>query len=117
MQSKQTNDTSAERTHFGFETVSGVEKRSRVMGVFSSVAGKYDLMNDLMSGGMHRLWKRRMFDVAAVRPGARVLDVAAGSGDIAIGFLRGIQSIIQKLQYSFININFILCRVQTHQAL
>lgn len=88
MQSKQTNDTSAERTHFGFETVSGVEKRSRVMGVFSSVAGKYDLMNDLMSGGMHRLWKRRMFDVAAVRPGARVLDVAAGSGDIAIGFLR-----------------------------
>ena len=88
VQSKQTNDTSAERTHFGFETVSGVEKRNRVMGVFSSVAGKYDLMNDLMSGGMHRLWKRRMFDVAAVRAGSRVLDVAAGSGDISIGLLR-----------------------------
>ncbi|OIO70917.1 MAG: bifunctional demethylmenaquinone methyltransferase/2-methoxy-6-polyprenyl-1,4-benzoquinol methylase [Zetaproteobacteria bacterium CG12_big_fil_rev_8_21_14_0_65_55_1124] len=86
--SKHANDASAERTHFGFETVSGVEKRSRVMGVFSSVAAKYDLMNDLMSGGMHRLWKRRMFDVAALRPDSRVLDVAAGSGDIAIGFLR-----------------------------
>jgi len=75
------------QTHFGFETVSGAEKRQRVMGVFSSVAEKYDLMNDLMSGGMHRLWKRRMFDVAALRPDARVLDVAAGSGDIAIGLL------------------------------
>jgi len=78
----------AGRTHFGFETVSGGEKRRRVMGVFSSVAGKYDLMNDLMSGGMHRLWKRRMFDVAALHPGCRALDVAAGSGDIAIGLLR-----------------------------
>ncbi len=81
-------DQDYERTHFGFESVSGVEKRQRVMGVFSSVAGKYDLMNDLMSGGMHRLWKRRLFDVAAVRPDGRVLDVAAGSGDIAIGLLR-----------------------------
>jgi len=88
MDSKQTEDASAGRTHFGFETVSGAEKRNRVMGVFSSVAGKYDLMNDLMSGGMHRLWKRRMFDVAAVRAGSRVLDVAAGSGDISIGLLR-----------------------------
>ena len=86
MSNQQTNDEAA-RTHFGFETVSGSEKRNRVMGVFSSVAGKYDLMNDLMSGGMHRLWKRRMFSAAAVRPDARVLDVAAGSGDIAIGLL------------------------------
>jgi len=87
-QSKQVEDASAARTHFGFESVSGSEKRNRVMGVFSSVAGKYDLMNDLMSGGMHRLWKQRMFDVAAVRAGGRVLDVAAGSGDISIGLLR-----------------------------
>jgi len=58
------------------------------MGVFSSVAEKYNLMNDLMSGGLHRLWKRRMFDVAAARPGMRVLDVAAGSGDIALGLAR-----------------------------
>jgi len=74
--------------HFGFERVSPGEKRRRVMGVFSSVAEKYDLMNDLMSGGLHRLWKRRMIHMAAVREGGRALDVAAGSGDIAIGLLR-----------------------------
>jgi len=77
-----------EQTHFGFEAVSASEKAHRVMGVFSSVAGKYDLMNDLMSAGMHRLWKRRMLSVAAARPGHRVLDVAAGSGDIALGMAR-----------------------------
>jgi len=77
-----------QQTHFGFETVSPTEKRQRVMSVFSSVAGKYDLMNDLMSGGLHRLWKRRMMHVAAVRYGSRALDVAAGSGDIAIGLLK-----------------------------
>jgi len=87
MHSKQTDDAATGRTHFGFETVSGSEKRNRVMGVFSSVAAKYDIMNDVMSGGMHRLWKRRMFSVAAVCPDSRVLDVAAGSGDIAIGLL------------------------------
>ncbi len=58
------------------------------MGVFSAVADKYDIMNDLMSGGMHRLWKRRMLTVAAAKPGGRVLDVAAGSGDIAIGMAK-----------------------------
>lgn len=58
------------------------------MGVFSSVAEKYDLMNDLMSGGMHRLWKRRMMAVAAVGEGATVLDVAAGSGDIALALAK-----------------------------
>jgi demethylmenaquinone methyltransferase / 2-methoxy-6-polyprenyl-1,4-benzoquinol methylase len=78
----------AGRTHFGYESVDVGEKAGRVMGVFSSVASKYDVMNDLMSAGMHRLWKRRMIDVAAVNPGARVLDVAAGSGDIAIGLAR-----------------------------
>ncbi|GMR00460.1 MAG: bifunctional demethylmenaquinone methyltransferase/2-methoxy-6-polyprenyl-1,4-benzoquinol methylase UbiE [Zetaproteobacteria bacterium] len=77
-----------QQTHFGFEAVGSAEKRQRVMGVFSSVAEKYDLMNDLMSGGLHRLWKRRMMNVAAVRSGSRALDVAAGSGDIAIGLLR-----------------------------
>ncbi len=64
------------------------EKRQRVMGVFSSVAEKYDLMNDLMSGGLHRLWKQRMMHVAAVQASSRVLDVAAGSGDIAIGLVK-----------------------------
>jgi len=78
-------DQSNEATHFGYENVSGREKVSRVMGVFSSVASQYDLMNDLMSAGMHRLWKRRMISLAAIGAGSRILDVAAGSGDIAIG--------------------------------
>jgi len=84
----QTTESSAagsQSTHFGYESVSGAEKVQRVMGVFSSVASQYDVMNDLMSGGMHRLWKRRMFSVAAIGAGSRVLDVAAGSGDVAIG--------------------------------
>lgn len=75
------------QTHFGYESVAASEKAGKVMGVFSSVADKYDIMNDLMSMGAHRLWKRRMFSVAAVHPDAKVLDVAAGSGDIAIGLL------------------------------
>jgi len=77
-----------QQTHFGFEAVDSAEKRQRVMGVFSSVAEKYDLMNDLMSGGLHRLWKRRMLNVAEVQSDSRVLDVAAGSGDIAIGLIK-----------------------------
>ena len=76
------------RTHFGYEAVDTADKAGRVMGVFSSVADKYDVMNDLMSAGLHRLWKRRMIAAAAVRHGSRVLDVAAGSGDIAIGMAR-----------------------------
>lgn len=75
------------QTHFGFETVDVTEKAGKVMGVFSSVANKYDIMNDLMSAGLHRLWKRRMIQVAAVKPGSTVLDVAAGSGDISIGLM------------------------------
>ncbi|MDQ6975462.1 MAG: class I SAM-dependent methyltransferase [Mariprofundaceae bacterium] len=75
-------------THFGFEQVSPNEKEGRVMAVFSSVADKYDVMNDLMSGGMHRLWKFRMRQCSAVRQNHVVLDVAAGSGDIALGHLR-----------------------------
>ncbi len=79
------NNQSNDATHFGYENVSGREKVNRVMGVFSSVASQYDVMNDLMSAGMHRLWKRRMISLAAIGAGSRVLDVAAGSGDIAIG--------------------------------
>ena len=69
------------QTHFGYETVDEQEKAQRVAGVFSSVAGKYDLMNDLMSGGLHRLWKKFAIDLAAPRPGERVLDVAGGTAD------------------------------------
>lgn len=76
------------QTHFGYETVDVSEKAGKVMGVFSSVANKYDIMNDAMSAGMHRLWKRRMISVAAVKAGSTVLDVAAGSGDISIGLMK-----------------------------
>lgn len=76
------------QTHFGFETVDEQEKAKRVRGVFDSVASKYDIMNDLMSGGMHRLWKRYTFTVADVRPGMKVLDIAGGTGDLALGFAK-----------------------------
>ncbi|HQU51306.1 MAG TPA: class I SAM-dependent methyltransferase [Casimicrobiaceae bacterium] len=68
---------------FGFERVTPGEKTRRVRGVFDSVARRYDLMNDLMSGGLHRLWKRYAIGVGAVRAGARVLDLAGGTGDLA----------------------------------
>jgi len=74
-------------THFGFETVPEAEKAGRVHGVFSSVASRYDLMNDAMSLGIHRLWKDAMLDWLAPRPGMRLLDVAGGTGDIAFRFL------------------------------
>ncbi len=77
-----------DRTHFGFEQVPRGEKARRVRGVFDSVAGRYDLMNDLMSGGLHRLWKRYTVEQAAVRRGQRVLDLAGGTGDLALRFLR-----------------------------
>ncbi|MCB6177962.1 bifunctional demethylmenaquinone methyltransferase/2-methoxy-6-polyprenyl-1,4-benzoquinol methylase UbiE [Rhodobacter sp. Har01] len=75
-------------THFGFREVAEGEKAGMVHGVFSRVASKYDLMNDLMSGGVHRLWKDAMMDWLAPRPGQRLLDVAGGTGDIAFRFLK-----------------------------
>ncbi|PZX15055.1 demethylmenaquinone methyltransferase/2-methoxy-6-polyprenyl-1,4-benzoquinol methylase [Palleronia aestuarii] len=75
-------------THFGYETVPEAEKAGRVHGVFSSVASRYDIMNDVMSGGIHRLWKDAMMDWLAPRPGQRLLDVAGGTGDIAFRFLK-----------------------------
>jgi demethylmenaquinone methyltransferase/2-methoxy-6-polyprenyl-1,4-benzoquinol methylase len=71
------------QTHFGFETVDESAKASRVRGVFDSVAGRYDLMNDLMSLGLHRVWKAYTVAAAGLRPGDRVLDVASGTGDLA----------------------------------
>src|SRR6184192_4278313 len=70
-------------TDFGFERVPLEEKSRRVRGVFESVAGKYDLMNDLMSAGLHRAWKRFTVETSGVREGARVLDVAGGTADLA----------------------------------
>ena len=81
-------DDSDKTTHFGFETVREVDKAGRVRGVFTSVASRYDIMNDVMSGGMHRLWKAAMLDWLAPRRGQRLLDVAGGTGDIALRFLK-----------------------------
>lgn len=72
-------------THFGFEEVRWEDKARRVRGVFDSVAPRYDLMNDLMSGGMHRLWKQFTLSQTHLRPGQRALDVAGGTGDLARG--------------------------------
>ena len=77
-----------EETHFGFEKVREDEKSERVGEVFRSVAGNYDLMNDLMSLGLHRVWKRFAIEASGVRAGSRVLDVASGSGDLAAAFAR-----------------------------
>jgi demethylmenaquinone methyltransferase/2-methoxy-6-polyprenyl-1,4-benzoquinol methylase len=70
-------------THFGFKTVAEEEKAKKVGEVFHSVASRYDLMNDVMSAGLHRLWKRFTVETSGVRPGDRVLDVAGGSGDLS----------------------------------
>jgi demethylmenaquinone methyltransferase / 2-methoxy-6-polyprenyl-1,4-benzoquinol methylase len=78
----------SDQTDFGFEKVPWSEKARRVRGVFDSVAGNYDLMNDLMSGGVHRLWKRFTLSLTGLRPGQRALDVAGGTGDLSIGLAR-----------------------------
>ena len=76
------------KTHFGFESVAEAEKAQRVRGVFDAVASKYDLMNDLMSLGLHRAWKAYTVAVANLRDGDRVLDIAGGTGDLARAFAR-----------------------------
>jgi demethylmenaquinone methyltransferase / 2-methoxy-6-polyprenyl-1,4-benzoquinol methylase len=75
-------------THFGFETVDESVKSSRVRGVFDSVASRYDVMNDLMSLGLHRVWKAYTIAAAGLRPGDQVLDVASGTGDLAQAMAR-----------------------------
>jgi demethylmenaquinone methyltransferase / 2-methoxy-6-polyprenyl-1,4-benzoquinol methylase len=81
-------DNENQTTHFGFQTVPEGDKAGMVHGVFTRVASKYDVMNDLMSGGVHRLWKDAMMDWLAPRPGQRLLDVAGGTGDVAFRFLK-----------------------------
>ena len=78
----------AKTTHFGFETVPENEKAGRVQGVFNSVASKYDVMNDVMSMGVHRIWKNAMMDWLAPRGGQKLLDVAGGTGDVSFKFLK-----------------------------
>jgi demethylmenaquinone methyltransferase/2-methoxy-6-polyprenyl-1,4-benzoquinol methylase len=86
-----TSETSG-TVDFGYEQVPVAEKAARVRGVFDSVAGKYDLMNDLMSGGLHRLWKRFALSQTGLRPGMRALDVAAGTCDLGAGLARQVGS-------------------------
>ncbi len=80
--------SSPDSTDFGFEKVAWQEKARRVRGVFDSVASKYDVMNDLMSAGTHRLWKRFTLSCTNLRAGQRALDVAGGTGDLALGMLQ-----------------------------
>ncbi len=82
--------TDPEKTHFGYRDVPAADKAKLVGEVFTSVAGKYDLMNDLMSLGVHRLWKRHFVGTSGVRSGDRVLDLAGGTGDVAILMARAV---------------------------
>ena len=80
--------TSEHTTHFGYTTVAENQKAQKVAEVFHSVANKYDVMNDLMSAGLHRVWKRFAIDQSGVRSGQRVLDIAGGTGDLSLAFLK-----------------------------
>ena len=88
MSSARPRDGEPPMTDFGFQQVAERDKAGRVGAVFDSVAGRYDLMNDLMSAGLHRIWKRFTVSQAAIRPGMRVLDVAGGTGDLARAMAR-----------------------------
>jgi demethylmenaquinone methyltransferase / 2-methoxy-6-polyprenyl-1,4-benzoquinol methylase len=78
------NSTQKDKTHFGYESVDWSDKQSKVNDVFHSVAHRYDIMNDLMSGGVHRIWKHKAIAKAALRPGHQVLDLAGGTGDMTL---------------------------------
>ncbi|MGO1298432.1 MAG: bifunctional demethylmenaquinone methyltransferase/2-methoxy-6-polyprenyl-1,4-benzoquinol methylase UbiE [Vibrio sp.] len=81
-------DENQDTTHFGFQTVKTTDKANKVAEVFTSVATKYDIMNDLMSVGIHRLWKRFTIDCAGARPGQKILDLGGGTGDLTAKFSR-----------------------------
>jgi demethylmenaquinone methyltransferase / 2-methoxy-6-polyprenyl-1,4-benzoquinol methylase len=104
MQQEQDNNT----THFGYKTVEAKEKASMVAGVFHSVAQQYDIMNDLMSFGVHRLWKRFTIDASGVRPGNKILDLAGGTGDLTAKFSQLVgregQVILADINSSMLNV-------------
>jgi len=100
--------SSQDSTHFGFKTVATAEKVSLVANVFHNVAAKYDVMNDVMSFGIHRLWKRFTIDCSGVRPGQKVLDLAGGTGDLTALFSRRVgptgQVILADINASMLNV-------------
>ncbi len=95
-------------THFGYEQVPISEKASKVASVFHSVANRYDLMNDLMSGGIHRLWKKMTIESSGVQTGHKVLDIAGGTGDLASQFVKKVgakgQVILADINYSMLKV-------------
>lgn len=95
-------------THFGFENVRTEEKAGKVADVFHSVASKYDIMNDLMSMGVHRIWKRLTIESSGVRPGHKVLDIAGGTGDLTMQFSKRVgeqgQVILADINSSMLNV-------------
>ncbi len=103
-ESSNKNDT----THFGYETVNTEEKAGKVAEVFHSVAAKYDVMNDLMSGGIHRVWKHFTIEASCVRRGHKVLDIAGGTGDLAAKFSKIVgkdgQVILSDINASMLNV-------------
>jgi len=108
MNNEQKATGDQETTHFGYEQVAVEKKAERVAGVFHSVAAKYDLMNDLMSAGIHRLWKRFTVEASGVRPGHKVLDIAGGTGDLSYQFARLVgkdgQVILADINASMLNV-------------
>ena len=92
-------------THFGFKTVDEQQKAKHVRGVFDSVASKYDIMNDLMSVGLHRVWKAYTLQVAKLKEGDQVLDIAGGTGDLSLAFSKKVGASGRVVHLSLIHIS------------
>lgn len=107
-QDSQAQNSSENITHFGYENVKAEEKAGKVADVFHSVASKYDIMNDLMSLGIHRIWKKLTIESSGVRPGHRVLDIAGGTGDLTMQFSKRVgeqgQVILADINSSMLNV-------------
>ena len=94
-----------EQTHFGYKTVDAGKKTAMVGNVFTSVAQKYDLMNDLMSFGLHRLWKDKMVEMIPIKSGMKILDMAGGTGDISFRILKKAKVVNRKIDITVCDIN------------
>lgn len=105
------------QTDFGFRQIPAAEKGMAVRGIFNRVAGNYDLMNDLMSGGIHRLWKRRLLTCMDLQPGMRLLDVAGGTGDVAFLCHGALKPIVTQDQITVCDINHEMLKVGKSRAI